>query len=137
MSLQGYYLVVSIYGWYHWVTGARLSNENRLPVTRTKLAPALILGMIFFILWAGIYFILVRFTDSTIPVGDAFTTAGGIVGTWMLARKKLENWLVWILVDTVAAMLYFCKGMYPTVALYIIFTVIAIFGYLRWKKDLK
>ena len=54
-----------------------------------------------------------------------------------LARKKLENWLVWILVDAVAAALYFYKGMYPTVVLYIIFAVIALFGYLRWKKDLK
>ena len=96
----------------------------------------IILSIIFLILWTGIYLLLIRFTNSDVPAGDAFTTAGGIIATWMLARKKLENWLVWIVVDTVAAALYFYKGMYPTVALYIIFAVIAFFGYLRWKKDL-
>lgn len=137
MSLQGYYLVVSIYGWHHWVTGARTLKEKKLPVTRITIRSVIILSIIFLILWTGIYLILIRFTDSDVPVGDAFTTAGGIIGTWMLARKNLENWFVWIVVDTVAAALYFYKGMYPTVALYIIFAVIASFGYLRWKKDLK
>ncbi|MBL7113262.1 MAG: nicotinamide mononucleotide transporter [Bacteroidales bacterium] len=136
MSLQGYYLVISIYGWYHWVAGARVRKEMKLPVTRTPVNSVIILSILFFILWAGIFLILSRFTDSDVPVGDAFTTAGGIIGTWMLARKKLENWLVWIIVDAVAALLYFYKGMYPTVILYIIFAVIALFGYLRWKKDL-
>ncbi len=136
MSLQGYYLIVSIYGWYHWVAGARVNKEKKLPVTRIPLTSVIILTILFIILWACIYFILSRFTDSDVPVGDAFTTAGGIIGTWMLARKRLENWLVWIIVDAVAAVLYFYKGMYPTVILYIIFAVIALFGYLKWKKDL-
>ena len=136
MSLQGYYLVVSIYGWYHWVIGARTLKEKKLPVTRTAVRSVIILSILFFILWTGIYLILIQFTDSDVPLGDAFTTAGGIIGTWMLARKNLENWLVWIVVDAVAAALYFYKGMYPTVILYVIFAVIAFFGYLRWKKDL-
>jgi nicotinamide mononucleotide transporter len=136
MSLQGYYLVISIYGWYHWVSGARTSKEKKLPVTRTAWLSAGILSIVCIILWAGIYMVLKYLTDSDVPLGDAFTTAGGIIGTWMLARKKLENWLVWIIVDASAALLYFYKGMYPTVILYIIFAVIALFGYLRWKKDL-
>jgi len=136
MSLQGYYLVISIYGWYHWMSGAREGNGKKLQVTRIPVRSGVILSIIFVILWAGIFLVLSRFTNSDVPVGDAFTTAGGIIGTWMLARKKLENWLVWIIVDAVAAALYFYKGLYPTVILYIIFAVIALFGYLRWKKDL-
>jgi len=118
------------------MSGAREGNGKKLPVTRTPVRSGVILSIIFVILWAGIFLVLSRFTNSDVPVGDAFTTAGGIIGTWMLARKKLENWLVWIIVDAVAAALYFYKGLYPTVILYIIFAVIALFGYLRWKKDL-
>jgi nicotinamide mononucleotide transporter len=84
----------------------------------------------------GIVYILKNFTDSDVPWGDGFTTAGSIVATWMLARKILEHWLVWVFVDSVAAGLYFYKGLYPSFLLYLIFTIIAVIGYFHWKRSL-
>jgi len=136
MSLQGYYLLVSIYGWYYWIYGARDHNVAQLPVIRIRLRPAVILFGIFMILWLGIVYLLKKYTDSDVPWGDAFTTAGSIVATWMLARKILEHWLVWIIVDAVAASLYFHKNMYPTVFLYLVYTIIALVGFYQWKKKL-
>jgi nicotinamide mononucleotide transporter len=136
MSLQGYYLLVSVYGWYYWIYGARDRNVAQLPVTRIRYGLAIVLSGIFIILWLGIVYILKSFTDSDVPWGDAFTTAGSIIATWMLARKILEHWLLWIVVDAVAASLYFYKTMYPTVFLYLVYTFIAIVGFYQWKKKL-
>lgn len=136
MSLQVYYLLVSIYGWYHWIYGARERKVEKLPVTRIRWQTAIVLICVFVILWLGIAYVLINFTDSDVPWGDAFTTAGSIVATWMLARKILEHWLLWIVVDAVATALYLYKNMYPTVFLYLVFTVIAVVGYFQWKKNL-
>jgi nicotinamide mononucleotide transporter len=136
MSLQVYYLIVSIYGWYHWIYGARDHHVEKLPVTRIGLKVLIILSGIFGVLWLGIAYVLDNYTDSNVPWGDAFTTAGSIVATWMLARKILEHWLLWIIVDTVAAALYLYKHMYPTFFLYMVFTIIAVVGFYQWKKQM-
>ena len=83
-----------------------------------------------------IVYVLKSFTDSDVPWGDGFTTAGSIVATWLLARKILEHWLLWIVIDGVAAGLYFYKGLYPSFLLYVIYALIAVLGYLQWKKSL-
>jgi nicotinamide mononucleotide transporter len=137
MSLQGYYLLISIYGWFNWAKGKRDSESNKLPVTRISLRMVVILLIIFIILWISIAFLLIHLTNSEVPWGDAFTTAASIVATWMLARKILEHWIIWVVVDSVSAGLYLYKEMYPTVLLYFIFTVIAVFGYYKWKKDVQ
>jgi nicotinamide mononucleotide transporter len=137
MSLQGYYLLISIYGWYNWSMGKRRNDSGKLPVTRIKLLTAIILLIIFVLLWIFIAVLLIHFTDSDVPWGDAFTTAGSIVATWMLARKILEHWIIWIIVDAVSAGLYLFKDMYPTVILYFIFTVIAVIGFYKWKSDMR
>ena len=85
---------------------------------------------------AVIAYILVNFTDSDIPYWDAFTTAFSITATWMLARKIIEHWLIWIVVDLVSAGLYIYKGLYPTTVLFLVFTILAIMAYVEWKKDL-
>jgi nicotinamide mononucleotide transporter len=137
MGLQVYYLGVSIYGWIYWSRGAVDRNEkSTLPVSRIKRRLALFLGMAGIVIMLGIVYILKSYTDSDVPWGDGFTTAGSIVATWMLARKMLENWLVWVVVDSVAAGLYFYKGLYPSFLLYLIFTIIAVVGYFHWKKSL-
>jgi nicotinamide mononucleotide transporter len=137
MSLQGYYLLISIYGWYNWSKGKRQNDSGKLPVTRIRLFTAIILLIIFVLLWIFIAVLLIHFTDSDVPWGDAFTTAGSIVATWMLARKILEHWIIWIIVDAVSAGLYLYKDMYPTVILYFIFTVIAVVGFYKWKSDMR
>ncbi|MDE6511160.1 MAG: nicotinamide riboside transporter PnuC [Muribaculaceae bacterium] len=89
---------------------------------------------VFFLLWVVLYLILNYLTDSTVPIPDAFTTALSIVGMWMLARKYLQQWIAWILVDAVCACLYWYKGIPLYGILYALYTVIAFFGYRKWLR---
>lgn len=135
MSLQVYYLVISFYGWYHWLFGKREDPGEKLPVSfvTKKLSFILLLASIaFFIIISAI---LVNFTDSDLPYWDAFTTALSFVATWMLARKIIENWLVWIIVDAVSVGIYIYKGLYPTTVLFTVLTILAVVGYRAWLKD--
>ena len=87
-----------------------------------------------FVAWMAIYFLLSRFTNSNVPVLDAFTTALSIVGIWALARKYLEQWFVWIVVDVVTCGLYFYKDIPFKASLYGVYVIIAVFGYFKWRK---
>ena len=137
MSLQVYYLLISFYGWYHWMFGKRDAPGEKLPVTFVSRKLAILLltaSIVFFIIISGI---LIRYTDSDLPYWDAFTTALSFVATWMLAKKIIENWLVWIVVDAVSVGIYIYKGLYPTVILFIVLTILAVVGYMAWKRDAK
>ena len=132
MGINIYYLVASLYGWAVWLR--RGDNGKELPITHTpkrKIIPLTLLGIASM---AAILFILLRYTDSTVPYGDSFTTAASIVALYMLARKYVEQWLVWIVIDAVCCWLYVSKGLYPTAALYGLYTLLAIFGYRKWLK---
>ena len=83
------------------------------------------------------YWSVLRRTDAALPVGDSFTTALSIVATWMLARKYIEYWLIFIVVDAVSAMQYIYKGLYPTAGLFIVYTVMAVVGYRQWRKTME
>ena len=87
--------------------------------------------------WAATYYILVTFTDSTVPLLDAFTNALSFVGLWALARKYIEQWFFWIIVDAICCYLYIAKGIPFKAALYGLYVVIAIAGYYKWKKMMK
>ena len=101
-----YYLIAAVYGWFFWMWGHR----------KKKCRPA------------------DQPTDSNVPWLDSFTTALSIVGMWMLARKYIEQWFAWIIVDIVCCGLYIYKDLYFTSALYGLYSIIAIFGYFKWKK---
>ena len=136
MSFQFYYLIVSIYGWYLWLTKSEKSDsETKYTVNRLNSKQLTISLLISSVLFVAIYFILKRFTDSPIPVGDAFTTALSITATWLLAKKYLENWLFWIVVDAVSTALYIVKGLYPTAILFTVLTIMAVVGYFKWRKE--
>lgn len=139
MSLQIYYFFISFYGWYFWLSGRqnKTNGNTQLEVNRLSLKMWVVLIFIWALLTLVIGLVLSRFTNSSLPWWDAFTTAGGIVGTWMLARKILENWLFWIIIDLVSMSMYIYKNLYPTVVLFFIYSIIAVAGYYRWKKDLK
>jgi nicotinamide mononucleotide transporter len=136
MGLQAYYVVISIYGWYFWLKGKKAQGNEQVPVrvSSNKLKYLLIAASV--VLYALILFVLTNYTDSDVPHMDAMTTALSIVATWMLAKKYIGHWLIWIFVDAVSAGLYVYKGLWPTVILFIIYTVMAILGFLEWKKDL-
>lgn len=134
MGLQLYYVVISIYGWYFWLKGRKPDAMGKVPVrvSSKKLRYKLILISI--ALYAVILVILKNFTDSDVPHMDSMTTALSIVATWMLARKYIGHWLIWIFVDTFSAGLYIYKGLWATVFLFLVYTFMAIFGYFEWKK---
>ncbi len=140
MGINIWFLLAGVYGWAVWLgkTSRRKadtdSKDGNMPVTRTPRRvwlPAMLAGGAFF---AVIAWILVNFTDSEVPYCDAFTTAFSIIGLWMLARKYAEQWLVWIVVDVVTCGLYLYKGLPFSGALYGLYSVVAVFGYLKWLK---
>jgi nicotinamide mononucleotide transporter len=134
MTLQFYYVAISIYGWWSWHNTS--ASGHSLEVSRTCIDLWLKLVTVFILLFAVISYILVRYTDSTVPYWDAVTTALSIVATWMLARKKIEHWLVWVLVDAVSIGLFIVKELYPTTLLFVVYTILAVYGYFEWKKEL-
>jgi nicotinamide mononucleotide transporter len=133
MSLQFYYVVISIYGWINWEKG-KSENGEELPATRMNRKFILISIVATGFIYAVYYLILSKYTDSQIPKADSLVGALSIIGTWMLARKFIENWLVWIVVDAFCIGLYVYKELYPTVILFIIYTVMSVVGYRQWKK---
>lgn len=135
MGLQTYYLIISIYGFIAWKL--HKTHEGReLSVCRTNARQWIVLGIITAAIWGALYTILTTLTDSPVPVGDSFTTALAITATWMLTRKMIEQWLVFIVADAVSVALYFTRSMPLTAYLYIIYTTMAVVGYLKWRKEL-
>jgi nicotinamide mononucleotide transporter len=136
MSLQFYYLGVSFYGWYYWIKGAKNNSQSKVKVTSLDKKTSFLASAISIFFFAIIYFLLKCFTDSDVPFGDAFTTALSFVATWLLARKILENWIFWIVVDFVSTGLYIYKGLYATAVLFFVLTILAFIGYYKWKKSM-
>jgi nicotinamide mononucleotide transporter len=139
MGLQFYYVGISIYGWYYWLRGGKhdsAGSQNQVPVkkiTGNILLKSVIATILIFL---AILFVLLNFTSSTVPYMDSLTTAFSITATWMLAKKYIEHWLVWIFVDLVSAGLYAYKELWPTVILFLVYTIMAIIGYIEWQKNL-
>ncbi len=134
MSLQVYYFVISFYGWYNWLYGKGKNGEVNIRYTGFKL---LILYSLLTILITFILaYVLMEFTDSPLPVWDAFTTAGSIMATWMLANKMLENWLFWVVIDIISMGLYIYKGLFPTAFLFFVYSFMAIIGYISWRNTI-
>lgn len=136
-----YYIGANAYGLFQWTRSRKktLGEDEvtkELPITHVPAKRILPLAAITFTLWMILYLILRTVTDSPIPLGDAFTTAVSIVATWMLAQKYLEQWMLWIVVNIVSTILYFWKGLYPTGILFIVYVIVAVLGYFRWKKEM-
>jgi nicotinamide mononucleotide transporter PnuC len=139
MAINVYYLLASLYGWWRWQTGSskKENSDTELSISHTPPHYYWMLFAVFSACLIIISLILVRFTDSPVPYGDAFTTALSIVGMWMLANKYIEQWWVWAVVNIVSAALYYSKAMYSTAILYSIYTVVSFLGYFKWKKLMK
>ncbi len=131
MGLNVYYVAISIYGFRQWTQGTKQEE-----ILYRTLTPRLFAGVLLAIaaLFALLHNILYRFTDSPVPVGDAFTTAVGIVATWMVARRIIEHWIFWIVANGVSVWLYYQRGLYPTLFLYTCYTILAAVGWYAWKK---
>jgi nicotinamide mononucleotide transporter len=141
MSLQAYYLVISFIGWYWWLkgTGHRPSGEkeSNLEVSSVTLRLSAILAFTFIVVFLVIYFLLFRLTDSPVPAADSFITSLSIIATWMLARKIIEHWYLWIIVNLFATILFLFRELYPTALLYFVYGMMSYFGLKEWKKSLQ
>ena len=130
-GMEFYYLSMTVYGYWKWVRGA--ANKQALPITRFPRKLIIPWCALMLALWGIIYWLLVTFTNSNVPMADSFTTALSIVGIWALAHKYLEQWFIWIAVDVVTCILYFYKDIPFKGGLYALYIIIAIFGYRKWK----
>lgn len=136
MSLQVYYVLISIYGWFYWKT-AKDKNENvKLEVKYTNKNLALLLLITTLFLFIIFSFILAKYTNASLPYWDALTTAAGITATWMLAKKYIEHWIVWVFVNIISVIIYIYKDLHITAVLFVIYTTMAIVGYFQWRKQL-
>lgn len=137
ISLSFYYLGVSVYGWISWHRKTENIEHSLLQITRINSGKQMLQYLAGIVGTYLAYYLILRFlTDSPIPVADSVVGALSVVATWMLARKKIENWLVWIVVDAFAAGLYFYKELYPTAILFVVYTIMAFAGYFQWKKSI-
>ena len=135
-AMQGYYILAGLYGLVVWLMG-RKRTERPLKIAHTPLRFLFPLVAVYGVLHAALYYLLAEFTDSTVPFWDSMTTAMSMVAMWMLSRKYIEQWLVWLVVDAITVGLYIYKGIPLTGALYALYTALAVAGYLRWRRQAK
>jgi len=136
MMINAYYFIMSVYGWYIWTR--KVDDTQVTPITSMTLKEKKISIAIFFATMAFVYLVYTAFDKWTswVAMIDTITTAIFFVGMWLMAKRKVENWIFWIVGDVISVPLYFYKGFTFTSFQYLGFTVIAIFGYLAWKKYL-
>jgi len=133
MGLQPIYLALSVYGWYQWLHGGEQHTELRVSRAGPRLLG--VLAVLSLVLWLALAAVL-RQTDAALPWLDALLTTTSLVAQWMMTRKILENWLIWIAVDVVYVPMFVSQGLYATAVLYAAFLVLAVMGYAEWRRSL-
>lgn len=133
-GLQVVYLVLSVYGWYEWLYGG--ANRTVLPVTRASRRTWLVSGIVAVVVWLTLGTITSRMSGAAIPWLDAALTTGSLVAQWMMTRKLLESWILWIAVDIVYVPMFVSRGLPLTAVLYAVFLVLAVMGLRAWHADL-
>lgn len=134
-GLQIFYLFMTIYGWYYWLHGGQNNQvlEKISRITKKQIIMYLIIGIT---TQTILGYLLFKYTDAAFPFWDSVVGIWGIIATYMMAKKILEHWIAWIIIDIMCVTIYFFKDLYLTSILYLIFTLLAILGYYNWRKDL-
>jgi nicotinamide mononucleotide transporter len=135
MGINFFYFVMSVYGWYNWSR----KDENK------KVIPITVLSRKQWVVYSGatigffviLFYVLSNYTDSNVPVWDSVTTAIFLTGMWLMAKKKLENWIFWIAGDLISIPLYTYKDLILTSFQFFVFLIIAVLGYIEWRKSLR
>ena len=134
MGLQAVYLVLSIYGWYQWLHG----GEHRTALRVSRASPRLLAALLALNLVAWLVLAAVlRQTDAALPWLDALLTTTSLVAQWMMTRKIIENWALWIAVDVVYVPMFWSQGLYATALLYTAFLVLAVMGLVEWRRSMQ
>ncbi|MBK3518039.1 nicotinamide riboside transporter PnuC [Carboxylicivirga marina] len=142
MGLQMYYVIISIYGWWYWMSGQNSQSDSAVSIKelniRLLLKLLIVGGLIYLVLLGALLNIpaMVDIASSDLPYLDSFTTAASIVATWMLARKYIHHWLFWVVINTISMGMYMYKGLYFYSFLFLIYTAGAIVGYSEWKRTM-
>lgn len=131
-GLQVFFIIISINGFLNWTS--KNKQGELISISNATLQQLIVSAFAICFLFGILIGFLTEYTDSDVPILDAFTTALSIVAQVMLGKKKLENWILWIVADIIYVGLYFHKELYLTAVLYAIFTVLATLGYIEWRK---
>jgi nicotinamide mononucleotide transporter len=127
------YTALQIYGWYHWLRGGK--QDGQLPVRRISLRAAGLCGVIALLGTGSVGYLMRRFTNADLPYWDATIMVLSLLAQYLIARKVLENWIIWVGVDILATGVYWYKGLYVTTGLYSVFLFMAITGWIAWLKS--
>jgi nicotinamide mononucleotide transporter len=135
MGLQAVYVVLAVYGWWHWLHGG--ANRSTLPVSRVPPREAALVAISFLVGTAALSTLLSRATDASLPLADSALTAASLVAQYMMTRKYVECWLVWIVADVAYVAMFIYKSLWPTAGLYLVFCVLAVVGWRQWRASLR
>ncbi len=135
MGLQAVYIVLAAYGWWHWLHGG--ANRGTLRVSRVPTREIVLLGLAFAGGTAALATLLARATDASLPLADSALTAASLVAQYMMTRKYVECWLVWIVADAAYVAMFIYKSLWPTAVLYLLFTILAVVGWRQWRALLR
>lgn len=135
VGLQAFYVAISIYGWWSWLHGGM--DHGALTVSRVRPAAAVLLAFAVAATTAALAWLLRHYTNSTVPVLDSLITALSLAAQFMMTRKWLENWLVWIAANCLSIGLLIYKGLYVTSSLYLVYQVLCILGWVAWRRALR
>lgn len=133
-SVNFYYTVMSVIGWIMW--SKKSEGKSRLRITASSKNDWSKAVIFFLLCWFVLFFLLSRFTDSTVPIADSFTSAAAFTGMWLMNKKKLENWTWWIITDLASIPLNFYKHLVFASFQYLVFLILAIMGYITWRKKI-
>jgi nicotinamide mononucleotide transporter len=135
VGLQVVYIVLAGYGWWNWLHGG--ANRGELRVSRVGAREALLLTLAFALATPALAFVLTRATDAALPFADSALTAASLVAQYMMTRKYVECWLVWLAADVAYVALFIHQSLWPTVGLYAVFCALAIMGWRDWRASLR
>lgn len=132
-ALNGYYMLMAAYGWWHWHYGGRQDSQAQVTRWSGKQHAITLLGIGLLTIATGSA--LHQYTQAAWPYADSFTTWASVITTFMVARKVLENWLYWLVINTTSICLFVDRGLYLTAALLISYLFISVFGFISWRRD--
>jgi nicotinamide mononucleotide transporter len=133
--INGYFFIMTVYGWYNWSRKSGGDSVVKIRKTTIKEWPVILVSL--FLAVGGIYLLLSRLTESQVPVWDSLTTAAYMIAQWMISRKMLENWLLWLFADIIMTALCLYQGLWFTALQYAVFTGIATDGYFEWRRKVR
>ena len=136
-ALNIFYLVMAVYGWYSWKYGNIKAQNEQLQITTYGITNNFKIIGILILISILLGYIMANYTSADFAYLDTFTTVFAVFATYMLAKKVLENWIYWVVIDTVSIYIYIQKGFYLTAVLFAIYTVLACVAYIQWKKEYK